>query len=93
MLENVAWVVLILLSIAIVLCFIRMILGPTMFDRIVSLDLLGITMIGFIAMLMIIQDTLIYTEILLVLGILSFVGTVALSKYMEGGVVIDRDRD
>lgn len=93
MLDTVAWMVLIILSVAILLCFIRMIKGPTMFDRIVALDLLGITMIGFVGMLMIIQDTLIYTEILLVLGILSFFGTVALSKYMEGGVIIDRDSD
>ncbi|MFB1050161.1 Na(+)/H(+) antiporter subunit F1 [Paraliobacillus sp. JSM ZJ581] len=93
MLDTVAWIVLIILSVAILLCFVRMIKGPTMFDRIVALDLLGITMIGFVGMLMIIQNTLIYTEILLVIGILSFVGTVALSKYMEGGVVIDRDSD
>lgn len=93
MLETVAWLVLMMLSVAIVLCFIRMLIGPSMFDRIVALDLLGITMIGFVGMLMIIQDTLVYVEVILVLGILSFLGTVALSKYMEGGVVIDRDNN
>ncbi|GGM19205.1 Na(+)/H(+) antiporter subunit F [Paraliobacillus quinghaiensis] len=93
MLETVAWIVLMMLSVAIVLCFIRMIKGPSMFDRIVALDLLGITMIGFVGMIMIIQNTLVYVEVVLVLGILAFVGTIALSKYMEGGVVIDRDSD
>ncbi|WP_112180588.1 MULTISPECIES: Na(+)/H(+) antiporter subunit F1 [Paraliobacillus] len=93
MLETVAWIVLMLLSVAIVLCFIRMIIGPSIFDRIVALDLLGVTMIGFVGMLMIIQHTLVYVDVVLVLGILSFVGTIALSKYMEGGVVIDRDNN
>ncbi len=93
MLQTVAYIVMCMLSVSIVLCLIRMIKGPSMFDRIVALDLLGITLIGFVGMLMIAQQTLVYVEVILVLGILSFLGTVALSKYMEGGVIIDRDRD
>ncbi|CQR47930.1 Na(+)/H(+) antiporter subunit F [Paraliobacillus sp. PM-2] len=93
MLQSVAYIVMCILSISIVLCFVRLIKGPSMFDRIVALDLLGITLIGFVGMLMIAQKTLVYVEVILVLGILSFVGTVALSKYMEGGVVIERNRD
>ncbi|GAA5417322.1 Na(+)/H(+) antiporter subunit F [Paraliobacillus ryukyuensis] len=93
MLHSVAFIVMCILAIAIALCLFRMVKGPSMFDRIVALDLLGITLIGFVGMLMIVQQTLVYVEVILVLGILSFVGTVALSKYMEGGVVIERDRD
>ncbi|OJG87981.1 pH regulation protein F [Enterococcus saccharolyticus] len=55
------------------------------------MDSFGITLIGFIGIVMILQDTLAYADVILVLSILSFVGTVALSKFIERGAVFDRD--
>jgi len=92
MIETVSTVVLILLSVSLLICFIRTIIGPTMSDRVVALDTFGINLIGFIGIIMILQETVAYAEIILVIGIIAFVGTIALSKFLERGVVFDRDR-
>jgi multicomponent Na+:H+ antiporter subunit F len=91
MLETSLTISLIIMSLSVVVCFIRVIIGPTMPDRIVALDTIGITMIGIIGIVMIIQNTLAYAEVILVIAILAFIGTVAFSKFIEGGVIFDRD--
>ncbi|WP_216829130.1 Na(+)/H(+) antiporter subunit F1 [Alkalihalobacterium elongatum] len=91
MLQTVLQIVLIIMSISLFVCFIRAIIGPTMSDRVVALDTFGINLIGFVGILMIIQETTAYAEIILVLSILAFVGSIALAKFLERGVVFDRD--
>ncbi|AIC94016.1 Na(+)/H(+) antiporter subunit F1 [Shouchella lehensis] len=73
------------------LCIIRVLLGPTHSDRIAALDTLGLMLIGFVGILMILQDTMAYTEVILVVAILAFIGSVALAKYLERGNLFDRD--
>ncbi|MDX5323296.1 MAG: Na(+)/H(+) antiporter subunit F1 [Exiguobacterium sp.] len=79
------------MSISLVISFIRIVKGPTMPDRIVALDAIGITLIGVIGILMILQETIAYAEVILVIGILAFIGTIALSKFVERGDIFDRD--
>ncbi|GAE27100.1 Na(+)/H(+) antiporter subunit F [Halalkalibacter wakoensis JCM 9140] len=79
------------MSLSLFVCFVRTVIGPTMPDRIVALDSLGINLIGFIGILMIVQETIAYSEVILVISILAFIGTIALSKFIERGVVFDRD--
>jgi multicomponent Na+:H+ antiporter subunit F len=86
-------IALIIMSISILVCFIRVIKGPTMPDRVVALDTIGITLIGLIGIVMIIQNTLAYAEVILVIAILAFIGTIALAKFIEGGVIFDRDHN
>ena len=93
MLDVVLKVALVIMSISVLLCFIRLVKGPSVSDRVVALDLVGIHLIGIVGITMVLQRSLAYVEVVLVLGILAFVGTVALSKFIEGGVVIDRGRD
>ncbi|TCI69645.1 MULTISPECIES: Na(+)/H(+) antiporter subunit F1 [unclassified Exiguobacterium] len=82
---------LILMSFALVISFARIIKGPSLPDRIVALDSIGITLIGMIGILMILQKTIAYAEVILMIGILAFVGTIALSKFIERGNIFDRD--
>jgi len=91
MFDTVMIVALSALSVALVLLFIRVILGPSTQDRILALDAIGVLLVGFIGILMILQDTSVFSDIVLVLTILGFVGTLTLSKFLERGVVIDRD--
>ncbi|MCK0471639.1 Na(+)/H(+) antiporter subunit F1 [Halalkalibacter sp. APA_J-10(15)] len=84
-------IVLVIMSISLFVCFIRTVIGPTMPDRIIALDAFGINLIGFIGILMILQETVAYSEVILVISILAFIGTIALSKFIERGVVFDRD--
>ena len=91
MLESVVHIVFIMLSLSLLACFIRTIIGPTMPDRILALDSFGIQLVAFIGLVMIFQDSIAYSDVVLVLSILSFIGTIALSKFIEKGMVFDRD--
>ncbi|MED3549519.1 Na(+)/H(+) antiporter subunit F1 [Cytobacillus praedii] len=81
------------MSIAILGLIYRLIKGPSMPDRVVALDAIGINLVAIVALVSIFLDTNAFLEVILLLGILSFIGTVAFSKYLEKGVALERDRD
>jgi multicomponent Na+:H+ antiporter subunit F len=58
-----------------------------------SLDYIGINLIASIAIFSILLHTHAYFDLILLVGILSFVGTIAFSRYVERGVVIERNSD
>ncbi|MBP1968742.1 multicomponent Na+:H+ antiporter subunit F [Virgibacillus natechei] len=91
MFQVILQVVLIVMSISLFVCFIRTIIGPTLPDRVLALDSFGINLIGFVGMIMLVQETVAYSDVALVLSILAFIGTIALSKFIERGVVFDRE--
>ena len=96
MLQVSLLIALILLSIAIAGCMYRVLKGPSMADRITALDTIGVNLIAIIAVLSMMMDTQAYLEVMLLVGILAFLGTVAFAKYIGRGVVIeheDEDRD
>ncbi|MGE7948391.1 Na(+)/H(+) antiporter subunit F1 [Lysinibacillus sp. NPDC093688] len=69
----------------------RMVKGPTASDRVVALDSLGVSVISLIALFSVLVETSFFLEIILLLAILSFIGTVAFSKFIEKGDIIKRD--
>lgn len=81
------------LAIATVISLYIIIIGPSIPDRVLALDALSFNIIGVIAILSMMQRTKAYLDVILMLGILAFLSTIALSKFIESGVVIDRDRD
>ncbi|WP_270170581.1 Na(+)/H(+) antiporter subunit F1 [Paenibacillus sp. SYP-B4298] len=82
-----------LLSISIVIALFRVIRGPALPDRVLALDSIGYSIIGIVAVLSIMLDTSAYLETILLIGILAFLSTIALCKFLERGVVIERNRD
>ncbi|WP_053360436.1 Na(+)/H(+) antiporter subunit F1 [Bacillus sp. FJAT-27251] len=91
MFETLLYIALFLITVAMFGLIYRVIKGPTIPDRVVALDALGITLVAVIAILSIILRTNAFLDIILLIGILAFIGTVAFSKYLEKGVVIERD--
>ena len=71
----------------------RVIKGPSIPDRIIALDSLGVSLIAVIALTSVLMRTSVFLEVILLLGILAFIGTVAFSKYLEKGEIIQDDRD
>ncbi len=71
---------------AILLAFIRMIKGPSSADRVVALDVMTIISISLIVFLALILQRSIYVDIALVYGLISFVGVVAIARYLERGL-------
>ncbi|MEW6624194.1 MAG: Na(+)/H(+) antiporter subunit F1 [Bacillota bacterium] len=78
-------------AIANLLCFYRVIVGPTVPDKVVALDTIGVNIVAIIALFSIRQGTMLYLDAALVIAILAFVGTVAIAKYLQRGDIIDRD--
>ncbi|MBP3951348.1 Na(+)/H(+) antiporter subunit F1 [Bacillus suaedae] len=93
MLSTVLMVCLILLSLALLGSIYRLIKGPSTADRVIALDTIGITMIALVAVLSMYLKTSAFLEVILLIGILTFIGTVAFAKFIERGVVLDRKRD
>lgn len=93
MIHMMLTIALILFSIAIGMAVLRIILGPSMPDRVLALDVIGVNLIASIAVISVLMNTKVFLEAILILGILSFIGTIAYSKFIERGVVVERKRD
>lgn len=87
------WVMVILVSISMAAFIYRLIIGPSVPDRVVALDSIGVALIAMIGLISILSDTSFFLDIILLLAILAFIGTVAFSKFLEKGEIIQRDND
>src|SRR4030042_2918869 len=65
-------------------CLWRIIRGPTSADRAVAIDILGILVLGFCAILGIPTGRDWYIDIGIAWALQSFISTLALAKYLEG---------
>lgn len=81
------------IAITLVLLIYRVIVGPSNPDRAAALDVIGVCLMATVALSSILLVTTQLNDVILFIAILSFIGTLALSKYIEMGVIIDRDRD
>jgi multicomponent Na+:H+ antiporter subunit F len=77
------YIILPILSISAVLVFIRFLLGPSLSDRVVALDLLITIGIGIISIYSIITNQPTFLDIAMILALIAFLGTVAFSYYLE----------
>lgn len=82
LLTVVADITLIVLSLALVMTVVRIVIGPTLPDRIVALDLLVGIVIGFIATVGIRSGVYLYLDIALALGLVGFLTTVAFARFV-----------
>ena len=65
-------------------CGYRIFRGPTAADRIVAIDMLGILIVGLCAVLGVPTGRSWYIDIAIAWALQSFIGTLALAKYLEG---------
>jgi len=93
MFNMIMWVSVAFISLAMIGLIYRVIKGPTIADRVVALDAIGISLVSLIALVSILLDTSAFLDIILLIGILAFIGTVAFSKYLEKGVIMEYDRN
>ena len=66
------------------LCLYRIAKGPTAPDRMVAIDILGTVVVGFVAILTALTGLEYLLDVALVWALVSFVGTLALAKYLVG---------
>lgn len=68
-----------------ILAMVRAVLGPTIPDRAVALDIINTLVIATMILLSAGYMSVIYVDVAIVYAILSFVGTLYIAKYLEGG--------
>ena len=82
-------ILLVVIIISCFLCLYRAGKGPTVPDRMVAIDILGILVVGACAILGYILNLHFFIDIALAWIFIGFIGTIALAKYLEGGNLND----
>ena len=83
-LENVIiYFILPLLSLSMLMIFIRLFKGPSLIDKVIALDLLVIIAIGLFSAYAILIENAVIIDISLILALIAFLSTVAFAFYYE----------
>lgn len=78
---HIAWYLsLSLVMLSVVFCFIRIIIGPILADRVVALDLTANLLISFIAIYSVITNQPVYIDVVIALALIVFLTTVAFAN-------------
>ncbi|GAB3015673.1 cation:proton antiporter [Niabella terrae] len=77
------FVILPILTISVILVFIRLWRGPTIMDRVIALDLIITIGIGIITVYSIRQNQKVLLDVAIILALIAFLGTIAFSYYIE----------
>lgn len=85
MLPIVSQITLALLGVALLVALIRLIKGPTLPDRIVAMDLIGMLVVGLIVVLAGWSSVRATLDAAIVIALIGFLGTVAYATYVERG--------
>lgn len=77
------------IAVAVLLNLYRLFHGPTAPDRILALDTMVINVIAFIILFGIMESSTTYFEAALLLAMVGFVGTVAYTKFLLRGDIVE----
>jgi multicomponent Na+:H+ antiporter subunit F len=72
-----------IIGISFILVIARFMIGTSVVDRVVALDALTVSSIGLIVLLAHFFGRVIYIDVAIVYGILSFIGVIIIAKYLE----------
>ena len=75
-------IALVLLGLALLISVVRIIIGPTLGDRVLALDLMTVIAMGFVGAVAIRTGLMLYLDIAIALALLGFLATVALARYI-----------
>jgi multicomponent Na+:H+ antiporter subunit F len=74
------------LTVLTVVSGIRCLIGPTLPDRVVGLDTVNTLIIAVMVILSVAFEQVIFVDIAIVYALLSYVTTLYIAKYLEGGL-------
>jgi multicomponent Na+:H+ antiporter subunit F len=85
MLQIATYIALVTLSVALLIAVVRLVKGPTLPDRIVAMDLIGVLVVGLIVVLAASTRVAATLDAAIVIALIGFVGTLAYATYVERG--------
>jgi len=83
LLKGTTEAVLILLTLAILFAFIRLVIGPDPADRIVALDLISVLIVAYLGAVSIYTGEKTFLDVAIAYALIAFLGTVALARFRE----------
>jgi len=84
--EHLIVIAAIVIFLGIVMGVLRLILGRTIVDRIIAIDMLTVVSISLIAIYAHVAERFLYLDVALVYGVLSFLAVLAVARYLERGL-------
>jgi multicomponent Na+:H+ antiporter subunit F len=82
MIEIATTVALILLALAMIAAIVRIIVGPTLADRILGLDTITVLSVGVIGVFAVRTGLYLYTDIAVAIALVGFLSTAAFARYL-----------
>ena len=76
----------ILIGLAVLFSFLRLLKGPTSFDRLLAADTITLITTAFLALMAVFFGRVIYMDVALVYTVIGFAGVVVIARYLEGGL-------
>ncbi len=86
MVNVILTVALFIAILSVVLSLIRFIKGPTSADRLVAFDVMTVTSVAIIGLITYLTGRIIYLDVAIVYGLLSFLGVLIVARYFEKGL-------
>ncbi|QDV12890.1 Na(+)/H(+) antiporter subunit F [Rosistilla oblonga] len=80
-----AQVSMVVLVVALFLAFLRLILGPSLPDRVVAIDLVAVLLVGLIAVSAVETGEVIFLRVAMVVALFNFIGTIGFCWYLQRG--------
>jgi multicomponent Na+:H+ antiporter subunit F len=74
---------LVVIAIGVVFCLVRIIRGPSPFDRVLAFDCLTLNLVGAILLESMLLETDVYVDVALVVLLFGFLGTISLTTYLD----------
>ncbi len=76
----------VLIGLAVLFSLLRLLKGPTVFDRLLAADTLAVITTSLLVLMSLLFSRVIYMDVALVYVVLGFVGVVTVARYLEGGL-------
>jgi len=84
--EMIVYAAIGMFTLAMLLAMVRFVKGPSVVDRVVAFDSLTITSLILISIIAALTNRMIYFDVAIVYGLLSFIGVIVVAKYIQKGL-------
>ena len=83
--KTVTEITLAMLALGAILAFARLMRGPTLPDRVIAIDLIGVLIVCTLVVVASSNALAVFLDVAIFIALISFVGTVAYARYVERG--------
>ena len=81
--ETIVYIAVAIMGLSMLLATVRFVKGPSVVDRVVAFDSLTVTSLVIISVIAALSDRMIYFDVAIVYGLLSFIGVIVVAKYIQ----------